>query len=123
MTKNVYKNAYPSIAGSICSGDHFVWDTIIKYFYNPSYNKKQSFTNLRLSYLILTGIQADKVFLTGIFLVFSQNIFINKLFDIDLDKYDNDSKFIKERSEVILTSFSSSNDYTDRYLIIHSGYK
>ena len=29
-----------------------------------------------------------------------------------LDKYDNDNKFIKERRfEVILTSFSSSNDY------------
>ena len=35
-----------------------------------------------------------------------------KLFDIDLNKYDNDNKFIKERHfEVILTSFSSSNDY------------
>ena len=40
------------------------------------------------------------------------NIFINKLFDIDLDRNDNDNKFIKERRfEVILTSFSSSNDY------------
>ncbi len=39
-------------------------------------------------------------------------IFINKLFDIDLDKYDSDNKFIKERRfEVILTSFSSSNFY------------
>ena len=39
-------------------------------------------------------------------------IFINKLSDIDLEKYDNDIKFIKERRfEVILTSFSSSNDY------------
>ena len=38
--------------------------------------------------------------------------FINKLFDIDLDRNDNDNKFIKERRfEVILTSFSSSNDY------------
>ena len=45
-----------------------------------------------------------------------QYIFINKLSDIDLNKYDNDNKFIKERRfEVILTSFSSSND---RYLII-----
>ena len=36
----------------------------------------------------------------------------NKLFDIDLDRNDNDNKFIKERRfEVILTSFSSSNDY------------
>ena len=31
---------------------------------------------------------------------------------IDLDKYDSDDKFIKERSfEVILTSFSTSNYY------------
>ena len=31
---------------------------------------------------------------------------------LDLDRYDNDNKFIKERRfEVILTSFSSSNDY------------
>ena len=33
--------------------------------------------------------------------------------NLDLDRYDNDNKFIKERRriEVILTSFSSSNDY------------
>ena len=45
--------------------------------------------------------------------------FINKLFDIDLDRYDNDNKFIKERCfEVILTSFSSSNDYRPLLIII-----
>ena len=37
--------------------------------------------------------------------------FINKLFDIDLDKYDSDNKFIRERRfEVILTSFELENE-------------
>ena len=45
------------------------------------------------------------------FLFFSFGLLLN--LDIKyLDRYDNDNKFIKERRfEVILTSFSSSNDY------------
>jgi hypothetical protein len=48
--------SHHSIAGSTCG--HFVKDITKKHFYNP----KQSFTNIRLFFPILTVIGANKIF-------------------------------------------------------------
>lgn len=57
------------IAGSISSSGHVVWDVVLKYFYDSSYNKEILYESLIIS-PILPGIQANKIFLT--FLVFNK---------------------------------------------------
>ena len=77
-----FKNYCHTIAlwSQFAPGSHFVWDTKIKTFYNP-FNNKAIIRESLVFCLIVTGIEANKDFLT-LFLIsnkIKQNVNNNKI--------------------------------------------